>query len=86
MGYITLSKMGASGGLCSQLQIFAGLSAVAKANNMKISRWEREERPVLQAQRNALFSSRITKSKTASLMASAILSGCPSDTDSLVNK
>jgi len=37
MGYITLSKMGASGGLCSQLQIFAGLSAVAKANNMKIA-------------------------------------------------
>ena len=36
MSYITLSKMGSSGGLCSQLQIFAGLSAVAKANNMKI--------------------------------------------------
>jgi hypothetical protein len=26
-----------------------------KANNMKISRWEREERPVLQAQRDAIF-------------------------------
>ena len=37
MRYITLSKLGASGGLCSQLQIFAGLSAVAKANNMKIA-------------------------------------------------
>ncbi len=29
--------MGSSGGLCSQLQIFAGLSAVAKANRMKIA-------------------------------------------------
>ena len=29
--------MGSSGGLCSQLQIFAGLSAVAKANGMKIA-------------------------------------------------
>jgi len=37
MRYITLSKLGASGGLCSQLQIFAGLSAVAKANNMMIA-------------------------------------------------
>ena len=37
MSYITLSKMGSSGGLCSQLQIFAGLLAVAKANGMKIA-------------------------------------------------
>ena len=37
MKYITLKDMGSSGGLCSQLQIFAGLKAVAKANNMKIS-------------------------------------------------
>lgn len=29
--------MGSSGGLCSQLQIFAGLLAVAKANGMKIA-------------------------------------------------
>ena len=37
MKYITLKDMGSSGGLCSQLQIFAGLKAVAKANNMKIA-------------------------------------------------
>jgi hypothetical protein len=37
MRYITLKDMGSSGGLCSQLQIFAGLSAVAKANGMKIA-------------------------------------------------
>jgi hypothetical protein len=37
MKYITLKDMGSSGGLCSQLQIFAGLSAVAKANGMKIA-------------------------------------------------
>ena len=36
MKYITLKDMGSSGGLCSQLQIFAGLKAVAKANNMNI--------------------------------------------------
>tara|TARA_R110001583_G_scaffold43687_1_gene138875 strand:- start:37 stop:936 length:900 start_codon:yes stop_codon:yes gene_type:complete len=36
MKYITLKDMGSSGGLCSQLQIFSGLKAVAKANNMKI--------------------------------------------------
>ena len=32
--YITLKEMGSSGGLCSQLQIFASLVAVAKANNL----------------------------------------------------
>lgn len=37
MRYITLKDMGSSGGLCSQLQIFASLQAVAKANNMKIA-------------------------------------------------
>jgi hypothetical protein len=37
MRYITLKDMGSSGGLCSQLQIFAGLLAVAKANGMKIA-------------------------------------------------
>jgi hypothetical protein len=37
MKYITLKDMGSSGGLCSQLQIFASLQAVAKANNMKIA-------------------------------------------------
>jgi len=37
MKYITLKDMGSSGGLCSQLQIFAGLKAVAKANNLKIA-------------------------------------------------
>jgi hypothetical protein len=35
--YITLKEMGSSGGLCSQLQIFASLVAVAKANNLKIA-------------------------------------------------
>ena len=35
--YITLKEMGSSGGLCSQLQIFASLAAVAKANNLKIA-------------------------------------------------
>lgn len=35
--YITLKAMGSSGGLCSQLQIFASLVAVAKANNLKIA-------------------------------------------------
>lgn len=35
--YITLKEMGTSGGLCSQLQIFASLAAVAKANNLKIA-------------------------------------------------
>ena len=34
--YLTLSDMGSSGGLCSQLQIYAGMLAVAKANNMEI--------------------------------------------------
>lgn len=36
MSYITLASMGSSGGLCSQLQIYASLLAVAKANNKKI--------------------------------------------------
>lgn len=31
-----MKDLGSSGGLCSQLQIFAGLKAVAKANNMEI--------------------------------------------------
>lgn len=35
--YITLNNMGSSGGLCSQLQIFSGLLAVARANNLKIA-------------------------------------------------
>ena len=35
--YITLRDLGSSGGLCSQLQIFAGLKAVAKSNNLKIA-------------------------------------------------
>jgi hypothetical protein len=34
--YLTLSDMGSSGGLCSQLQIYASMLAVAKANNMEI--------------------------------------------------
>lgn len=34
--YITLSDLGSAGGLCSQLQIYAGLLAVAKANNKQI--------------------------------------------------
>ena len=33
MSYITLANMGSSGGLCSQLQIYASLAAVAKAND-----------------------------------------------------
>ena len=37
VNYITLKAMGTSGGLCSQLQIFAGLLSVAKANNMKVA-------------------------------------------------
>ena len=37
MGYITMNEFAWSGGLCSQLQIFAGLKAVAKSNNMKIA-------------------------------------------------
>ena len=37
MNYITLKDMGSSGGLCSQLQIYAGLSSVAKANNLTIA-------------------------------------------------
>jgi hypothetical protein len=36
MSYITLAEMGSSGGLCSQLQIYSGLLAVAKANNKKV--------------------------------------------------
>jgi len=36
-GYITMKDFATSGGLCSQLQIFAGLKAVAKANNFKIA-------------------------------------------------
>ena len=35
--YITLREMGSSGGLCSQIQIFSGLLAVAKANNLKVA-------------------------------------------------
>lgn len=37
MNYITIKDMGSSGGLCSQLQIFASLKSVAKANNLKIA-------------------------------------------------
>ena len=37
MNYITLKDMGSSGGLCSQIAIFSGLLAVAKANNLKIA-------------------------------------------------
>ena len=37
MNYITLKDLGSSGGLCSQLQIFSGLLAVARANNLKIA-------------------------------------------------
>lgn len=37
LNYITLKEMGSSGGLCSQLQIFSGLLAVARANNLKIA-------------------------------------------------
>ena len=36
MSYITMAEMGSSGGLCSQLQIYAGLKAVAEANNKTI--------------------------------------------------
>ena len=36
MGYITMKDFAISGGLCSQLQIYASLLAVAKANNLKI--------------------------------------------------
>lgn len=36
MSYITLAEMGSSGGLCSQLQIYSGLLAVAKANNKTV--------------------------------------------------
>jgi hypothetical protein len=36
MSFITMAEMGSSGGLCSQLQIYAGLKAVAKANNKTI--------------------------------------------------
>jgi len=36
MSYITLADMGSSGGLCSQLQIYSSLLAVAKANNKTI--------------------------------------------------
>lgn len=36
MSYITLNNIGGSGGLCSQLQIYASLVAVAKANNKKL--------------------------------------------------
>ena len=36
MSYITLKDMGSSGGLCSQLAIYAGLLAVAKANGKKV--------------------------------------------------
>ena len=34
MNYITLKDMGSSGGLCSQLSIFAGLLAVVRANKL----------------------------------------------------
>lgn len=36
MSYITLSGLGQSGGLCSQLQTYASLCAVAKANKKQI--------------------------------------------------
>lgn len=36
MSYITLAEMGSAGGLCSQLQIYASLVAVARANNKTI--------------------------------------------------
>lgn len=36
MSYITMTNVGRSGGLCSQLQIYASLVAVAKANGKKI--------------------------------------------------
>jgi len=36
MSYITFSNLGESGGMCSQLQSYASLIAVAKANNKEI--------------------------------------------------
>ena len=36
MGYITFSTLGESGGRCSQLQSYASLLAVAKANNKEV--------------------------------------------------
>lgn len=36
MSYITMTGLGQAGGLCSQLQIFASLLAVARANNKKV--------------------------------------------------
>lgn len=36
MNYITLSGLGGAGGLCSQLQIYASLLAVAKANRKQV--------------------------------------------------
>jgi hypothetical protein len=36
MSYITLAELGSSGGLCSQLQIYSSLLAVAKANNKTV--------------------------------------------------
>ena len=36
MSYITFSSLGESGGMCSQLQSYASLLAVAKANNKKL--------------------------------------------------
>lgn len=36
MSYITMTGLGQSGGLCSQLQTYASLLAVAKANNKKL--------------------------------------------------
>jgi hypothetical protein len=37
MKYITMKDLNSSGGLCSQISIFASLKAVAKANGMKIA-------------------------------------------------
>ena len=36
MSYITFSSLGESGGMCSQLQSYASLLAVAKANNKEV--------------------------------------------------
>jgi len=36
MSYITLAELGSSGGLCSQLQTYTSLLAVAKANNKTV--------------------------------------------------
>jgi hypothetical protein len=36
MSYITLAELGPSGGLCSQLQTYSSLLAVAKANNKTV--------------------------------------------------